>query len=91
MWHKVDFDNIRTIANNLSEESLGKYNTDTSIEMLSGHILRISVESVFLRFQLKSQLNVLNILGYMQDSHIKKQRLYNKARLTGDSNDFHVP
>ena len=34
LWHKADFEDIRAIANNLSEEFLSNYNADTPIEDL---------------------------------------------------------
>ena len=42
LWQRADFDNIRAIANNLSEEFLNDFDSDTPI----GQSLRLFVRSV---------------------------------------------
>ena len=34
LWHKADFDHIKSLASNLTDEFLTKHNSDTPIEML---------------------------------------------------------
>ena len=92
LWPRADFDDIRTIANNLSEEFLNEFDSDTPIEVLWSEFKTICKKCLD---QVPTKLSVKcprqpRINSKIKRFSNKRQCLYNKARRTGDASDVQI-
>ena len=91
-WHRADFDDIRSMTNNLSGEFLNIYDTDIPIKELWSEfkdICKKCLNQVPIKLSNKRPWQPW-ITARIRQLSYKKQRLYNKARLSGNSDDFHI-